>query len=55
MGMVSANFSKKMLEWVKENRRTPEEAAATWPASALRRLNIARVNRILSEARLMNR
>ena len=26
-GMVSANFAKKMLEWVKENRRTPEEAA----------------------------
>jgi len=26
-GMVSANFAKKLLEWVKENRRTPEEAA----------------------------
>jgi len=26
-GMVSANFAKKMLEWVRENRRTPEEAA----------------------------
>lgn len=26
-GMVSANFAKKMLEWVKENRRTAEEAA----------------------------
>jgi hypothetical protein len=26
-GMVSANFATKMVEWVKENRRTPEEAA----------------------------
>ena len=26
-GMVSANFAKKMIEWVKENRRTAEEAA----------------------------
>jgi hypothetical protein len=26
-GMVSANFARKMVEWVKENRRTPEEAA----------------------------
>ena len=26
-GMVSANFANKMLEWVRENRRTPEEAA----------------------------
>lgn len=26
-GMVSANFAGKMIEWVKENRRTSEEAA----------------------------
>ena len=26
-GMVSAHFAKKMLEWVKEDRRTPEETA----------------------------
>ncbi|OGP27186.1 MAG: hypothetical protein A2038_11850 [Deltaproteobacteria bacterium GWA2_57_13] len=26
-GMVSANFARKMTEWVKENRRTPGEAA----------------------------
>ena len=26
-GMLSAHFAKKMLEWVKENRRTPAEAA----------------------------
>ena len=27
-GMVSASFARKMLDWVKENRRTPAEAAA---------------------------
>jgi hypothetical protein len=27
-GMVSATFARKMLDWVKENRRTPAEAAA---------------------------
>jgi hypothetical protein len=25
-GMISANLAKKMIDWVKENRRTPEEA-----------------------------
>ncbi len=27
-GMISAAFARKMLDWVKENRRTPAEAAA---------------------------
>ncbi len=27
-GMVSAAFARKMLDWVKENRRTPAEAAS---------------------------
>ncbi len=27
-GMVSAAFARKMLDWVRENRRTPAEAAA---------------------------
>jgi len=27
-GMVSAAFARKMLDWVKENRRTPQEAAS---------------------------
>jgi hypothetical protein len=27
-GMVSAGFARKMLDWVKEDRRTPAEAAA---------------------------
>ena len=26
-GMVSANFTRKMIDWVKENRRSPQEAA----------------------------
>ena len=26
-GMISANFAKKMIDWVKEGRRTPEEAS----------------------------
>ena len=26
-GMVSANFAMKMVDWVKENRRSPEQAA----------------------------
>ncbi len=26
-GMISANLARKMLEWVRENRKTPEEAA----------------------------
>jgi hypothetical protein len=25
--MVSANFARKMIDWVKENRRSPEQAA----------------------------
>jgi len=27
-GMVSTSFAKKMIDWVKEGRRTPEEASA---------------------------
>ncbi len=26
-GMIAADFAKKMIEWVKENRRTPDQAA----------------------------
>jgi len=55
-GMVSAHFAKKMLEWVKENRRTPEEAARYMARFCICCVfNIARAERILSEARLMNR
>jgi hypothetical protein len=55
-GMVSANFAKKMLEWVKENRRTSEEAARYMARFCVCGVfNIARAERILSEARLTNR
>jgi hypothetical protein len=50
-GMVSANFAKKMLEWVKENRRSPEEAArymARFCSCGV--FNIARAERILKRA-----
>jgi hypothetical protein len=51
-GMVSASLAKKMIDWVKEGRRTPEQAA-----SYLTRFcscgvfNPARGKRILEEAR----
>ena len=55
-GMLSANFTKKMIDWVKENRRTPEEAARYMARFCICGVfNIARAERILSEARLMNR
>ncbi|HEV8340828.1 MAG TPA: hypothetical protein VGR30_00495 [Candidatus Binatia bacterium] len=55
-GMVSANFAKKMLEWVKENRRTPTEAARYMARFCICGVfNIARAERILGEARLINR
>jgi hypothetical protein len=54
--MVSANFAKKMLEWVKENRRTPTEAARYMARFCICGVfNIARAERILGEARLINR
>jgi len=55
-GMVSANFAKKMMEWVKENRRTPEEAARYMARFCICGVfNTTRAERILSETRLMNR
>ena len=51
-GMVSASLSKKMIDWVKEGRRTPEQAA-----SYLTRFcscgvfNPSRARRLLEEAR----
>jgi hypothetical protein len=51
-GMVSASLSKKMIDWVKEGRRTPEEAV-----SYLTRFcscgvfNPSRARRILEESR----
>lgn len=55
-GMVSAHFAKKMVEWVKENRRTPEEAARYMARFCICGVfNITRAERILSQIRVMNR
>ncbi len=55
-GMVSAVFAKKMAEWVKENRRTPEQAALYMARFCICGVfNIARARRILSEARTRSR
>lgn len=50
-GMVSANFAKKMLDWVREDRRTPEEAArymARFCSCGV--FNITRAERIMKRA-----
>ena len=55
-GMVSASLAKKMIDWVKEGRRTPEQAV-----TYLQRFcscgvfNPSRASRILEEARQRNR
>ena len=51
-GMVSASLAKKMIDFVKENRRTPEEAAATLTRfCSCGVFNPARARRILEDAR----
>lgn len=55
-GMLSAQFVKKMIEWVKENRRTPAEvsrAMARFCSCGV--FNMSRAERILNEARTKNR
>jgi hypothetical protein len=50
-GMLSANFARKMIDWVKEGRRTPDEAArymARFCACGV--FNISRAERIIKEA-----
>jgi hypothetical protein len=51
-GMVSHNFAKKMIDLVRENRRTPEQAA-TYMAKfcACGIFNLTRAQRILERAR----
>lgn len=50
-GMVSANFARKMVEWVKENRRSPEEAARYMARFCICGVfNISRAERILRQA-----
>lgn len=51
-GMVSAAFARKMLDWVKENRRTPAEAAAYMARfCSCGVFNPRRAERLLDEAR----
>ena len=50
-GMISASFAKKMIDWVKEGRRTPEQAAlymANFCSCGV--YNPSRAKRILEEA-----
>jgi hypothetical protein len=50
-GMVSANFAKKMIEWTKENRRTPEQAARYLARFCICGVfNISRAERVLKQA-----
>lgn len=52
-GMVSSNFAKKMVDWVKENRRQPEEAARYMAKFCVCGIyNVTRATRILEEARV---
>ena len=51
-GMISHSFAKKMIDWVKENRRTPEEAAcymARFCSCGI--FNPSRAKRVLEDAR----
>ena len=51
-GMVSASFAKKMVDWVKEGRRTPEEAVTYMTRfCSCGVFNPSRARRILEEAR----
>lgn len=51
-GMVSHTFARKMIDWVKENRRTPEEAASYMARfCSCGVFNPSRATRILEDAR----
>jgi hypothetical protein len=50
-GMLSADFARKMVDWVKENRRTPEQAArymARFCSCGV--FNVSRAERLLKRA-----
>jgi hypothetical protein len=50
-GMVSSNLSRKMIEWVRSGRRTPEEACAYMARFCVcGSFNPARAERVLREA-----
>ena len=51
-GMISHSLAKKMIDFVKENRRTPQQAAATLTRfCSCGVFNPARATRILEDAR----
>ena len=51
-GMISSSFAKKMIDWVKEGRRTPDQAAAYMARfCACGVYNPSRARRILEDAR----
>ena len=55
-GMLSAQFAKKMIDWAKENRRSPAELANTMARfCSCGVFNISRAARILNESRTKNR
>jgi len=50
-GMVSANFARKMLDWVREDRRTPAQAARYMARFCICGVfNIGRAERIIERA-----
>ena len=51
-GMISVSLAKKMIDWVKEGRRTPAEAVTYLPRfCSCGIFNPARAQRILEDAR----
>ena len=55
-GMVSAQFAKKMIDWAKENRRSPAQLANTMARfCSCGVFNVSKAERILDEARTKNR
>ena len=51
-GMISASLAKKMIDWVKEGRRTPEQAAMYMAHfCSCGAYNPSRAKRLLEEAR----
>ena len=55
-GMISAVLAKKMIDWVKEGRRTPEQAVAYMARfCSCGVFNPSRAKRILEEARTSQR
>jgi len=52
-GMLSINFAQKMMSFVKENRRTPKEAAETMARfCSCGIFNTTRARRILEDVRV---